>query len=100
MRLCSICKKNVATVYTAKIENGKTEMIGLCMECARKMGIPVVDQLMQQAGITPEAFENITEQMNNVLSDINPDEINNNNFLTSLIGGVAQVPKGDGAKEQ
>lgn len=87
MKLCSICKKNIATIYTAKIENGKTEMVGLCIECARKLGIPVVDQLMQQAGITPEAFENITEQMNSILQDADPEELNNNNFLMSLMNG-------------
>jgi protein-arginine kinase activator protein McsA len=66
VKLCSVCKKNIATIYTAKVENGKTEMVGLCIECARKMGIPVVDQLMQQAGITPEEIENLSEQMGNM----------------------------------
>lgn len=87
MQMCSICKKNVATIYTAKVENGKTEMVGLCLECARKLGIPVVDQLMHQAGITPEALENITEQMNNMLQDVDEDELNNSDFLTNLMGG-------------
>jgi ATP-dependent Clp protease ATP-binding subunit ClpA len=102
MKLCSICKKNVATIYTAKVENGKTEMIGLCLECAKKLGIPVVDQLMQQAGITPEAFENITEQMNNILQDANPEDLNNNNFLMSLMneqGSDAKDSQDDDAIE-
>lgn len=78
MKLCSICNKNVATIYTAKIENGKSEMTGICIECARKMGLPVVDQLMQQAGITPDDFENLTEQMNSMFQDMNTDDSNNN----------------------
>lgn len=98
MKLCFICKKNVATIYTARIENGKTEMVGLCMECAKKMGIPVVDQLMQQAGITPEAFENITEQMNNMLQDVDEDELNNGDFLMNLMNGNMPQPKDQDAE--
>ena len=50
MKICSVCKKNIAIIFTSKIENGKSELKGLCMECAKNMGVPVVDQLMQQTG--------------------------------------------------
>lgn len=84
MKLCSICNKNVATIFTAKIEDGKTKMIGLCIECAKKMGMPVDDMLMQQAGITPEDFEDMAEQMNlmfqNQEGDVHNNMSNENNF--------------------
>lgn len=76
MKLCSICNKNIAVLYTAKVENGKTEMIGVCIECAKKMGIPIVDQLIEQAGISPEELENLSEQMNGMLQDANLDDLN------------------------
>ena len=87
MKLCSMCNKNIATVYTAKIENGKPEMIGLCMDCAKKMGVPIIDQLMKQAGVTPEDMENLSEQMNNMLQDINIEDINSNS-LSSFLNGT------------
>lgn len=94
MKLCSVCNKNVATIFTTKIENGKPQIMGLCIECARKMGLPVVDQLMQQAGITPEDFENLTEQMNSMFENENPeDEGSNNNFFRNLMNNSAPSPE-------
>jgi len=88
MQICSICKKNVATIYTAKIENGKSEMIGICFECAKKMGYPIMDQLIKQSGIKPEDIENLAEQMNGMLQDINIDELGEDNLLSSLMNNV------------
>ncbi|TDT63284.1 ATP-dependent Clp protease ATP-binding subunit [Fonticella tunisiensis] len=103
MKLCSICNKNIATVFATKIENGKTEVVGVCIQCAKKMGFPVIDQIMQQAGISQEDFENLTEQMNSMLQDIDLENMNvenidmgtmsidnddKNNFFSKLFGGV------------
>jgi len=76
MKLCEICKKNIAMILTSKIENGKTETIGLCIECAKKKGIPVMDQLMQQAGLSEEDIESLNEQMGNMFKDMNLEGMN------------------------
>ncbi|MGY0374960.1 AAA family ATPase [Clostridium sp. JNZ J1-5] len=93
MQMCSICKKNVATIYTAKVEDGKTEMVGVCLECAKKMGYPILDQLMKQAGITPENFENLAEQMNGMLQDISIDDLSENSMLSNLFNGILPEQK-------
>ncbi len=36
MKLCEICNKNVASIFTAKLENGKPHIMGVCIECAKK----------------------------------------------------------------
>ena len=41
--LCSRCKKRVAVVYISKIENGKTVNEGLCLKCAKDLGLPQVN---------------------------------------------------------
>jgi ATP-dependent Clp protease ATP-binding subunit ClpA len=84
MKMCSICKKNIATVYTAKIENGKSEIIGICLQCAKKMGYPILEQLMQQAGLTPEDFDNLSEQMNSILQDMDFENLEGNNIFSNL----------------
>ena len=66
-------------MFTSKIENGKSEIQGLCIKCAKKMGIPVIDQLMQQTGMTPEDIENLTNQMNDIFDGEYIDE--NNPFM-------------------
>ncbi|WP_435790979.1 AAA family ATPase [Clostridium sp.] len=76
MKLCEICKKNIAMILTSKIENGKTETVALCMECAKKRGIPVMDQLMQQAGISSDDIENLNEQMGNMFKGMDLENMN------------------------
>ena len=44
--LCSRCKKNIAVIFITKIENGKTINEGLCLKCARELGIKPVDDIM------------------------------------------------------
>ena len=85
MKLCSACKKNVAIIFTTKIENGKTEMNGLCIDCAKKMGIPVIDQLMQQTGMSKEDVDNLTEQMNGMFQDMDIEDVDSNNMFMNFL---------------
>jgi len=87
MKLCSVCKKNVAVIFTSKIVNGKPEITGLCINCAKKMGMPIIDQLMKQSGMTSEDVENLTKQMNDMFEDMDMDELNEDNPFMSLING-------------
>ena len=50
--LCSRCKKRVAVVYISKIENGQTVNEGLCLKCAKDLGLPQVNDMMRRMGIT------------------------------------------------
>ena len=62
--LCSRCKKNVAVVFISRL-NEKNEMVneGLCLQCAAKLGLPQVEDMMKRMGITPEDLENINSEM-------------------------------------
>lgn len=99
MQKCSICNKNTATIYTAKVENGKSEMVGICLECAKKMGYPIMEQLMKQMGITPESMENIAEQMNGMFQDISMDDLGENNLLSNLFSGIFPQEKEDSIED-
>ncbi len=96
MKMCSICNKNIATIFTARIINGKSEMVGICIQCAQKMGMPVIDQLMQQAGITPEELENLNEQMSSLLQENGGEEMDDKSIL-ELLSGEA-TPSGEEKK--
>ena len=50
--LCSRCGKNVAVVFITKIENGKSTNEGLCLKCAKELGIKQVDDMVKQMGIS------------------------------------------------
>ena len=76
MKKCSECKKNVAMMRTAKIENGKTEYVDLCLECAQKKGYPVMDEIMNQINLSPEEMDNLSKQMNKLFDKAAGDEDN------------------------
>ncbi|QZY56404.1 ATP-dependent Clp protease ATP-binding subunit [Crassaminicella profunda] len=99
MKMCSVCKKNIAVVFTTQVENGKTEIKGLCIECAKKMGIPVVDQLMKQAGMNPEDIENLTEQMKDMFQGMDMDGLEDENFLENLAEGAFPFMKDEDHQE-
>ena len=76
MKKCSECKKNVAMMRTAKIENGKTEYVDLCLECAQKKGYPVMDEIMNQINLSPEEMDNLSKQMNKLFDKASDDQDN------------------------
>lgn len=88
MKLCSICNKNIATIFTAKMVEGKTETVGVCLPCAKKMGLPVIDQLMEQTGMSPEEVENLSEQMNDMMKDVNIEELSKSDMFMNLMNGA------------
>ena len=46
--LCSRCKKNIAVVFISKMEGDKTINEGLCLKCAKELGLPQVDDMMKR----------------------------------------------------
>ena len=66
--LCARCHKNVAVIYVTKIENGKTTSEGLCLKCARELGMKPVDDFMQKMGITDDDIENMAGEMMEALN--------------------------------
>ena len=62
-QLCSKCKKNLAVVFITRQENGKNVNEGLCLKCAKNLGLPQVDEMMRRMGITDEDLDNISNEM-------------------------------------
>ena len=61
--MCTRCQKNVAVVFITKIEGGDTKNEGLCLKCARELGIKPVDDMMKKMGISDEDLESISTEM-------------------------------------
>ena len=114
--LCSRCKKNLAVVFIAKMEGDKTTNEGLCLKCAKDLGLPQVDEMIKRMGISDEDLENINNEMMQAMggaenlaelpdgSDDNGEEEEGKTatfpFLNRLFSG-GEMPKNpeDGAEE-
>ncbi len=65
--LCSRCGKNPAVVYITKFENGGTVNEGLCLRCAKDLGIKPIDDMFKKMGINDEDLDRLTSEMVNAL---------------------------------
>ncbi len=61
--LCTRCKKRMAVVFITAMQGEEKRNEGLCLVCARELGIPQVKEYMDQMGITDENIDDICQQV-------------------------------------
>ena len=77
MVMCSQCHKRVAVIFVTKMENGEKTTQGLCMKCAKELGVPVdniVGNVMDQLGVTPDQLENMESELGAFLQGNTPSD--------------------------
>lgn len=55
--LCSRCKKRQAVVFISTIQGNDKRDEGLCLICAKKLGVPQVNDYLEKMGISDEDLE-------------------------------------------
>ena len=119
-KLCTKCKKNVAVVFITRIENGASLNEGYCLKCARSLGVPQIDQVVRQMGISEDELDMLSDEMGNFFGQMDDtdkhddDEVDSQTatfpLLNQLFGGMSnpgnnlpehpapkkEEPKGDG----
>jgi len=93
--ICTRCKKRPAVVFITAMQGDEKKNEGLCLVCAKEMGLPQVTEYMNQMGITDDDLEIFSEQ----LMDINDGESfelggsdTMPSFLSSLFGSGSPFP--------
>ena len=95
--MCSRCKKRVAVVFITRQEGSETINEGLCLKCASELGIAPVNEMMEKMGITPDEIDELTEQMEGMMSggaeeDFEPGGASTfPPFLQNLMGGLRDL---------
>ncbi len=74
MEMCTRCKKRPATVYIMKLENNVQKQEGLCLVCAKELGIKPVNDMMTKMGITEEELENMEKMFADMLPAVTGDD--------------------------
>ncbi len=72
MQMCARCQKRVAVVFITKLENNQTINEGLCLKCAKDLGIKPVNDMLEKMGISEEDFDRLSEDMKDMFDNI-PD---------------------------
>ena len=95
--MCSNCHKRPAVVFLSPTGDIK-ESRGLCLVCAKKLGIKPVNDLLDKMGITDDQMEAMESELNAMMNDEDQDEIPegndpDENALSGFIpGGAATMP--------
>ena len=66
MVMCSKCHKRVAVVFVTKVENGEKASHGLCIKCAKEMGLPIeniMGDIYNKMGVSPEQIEDMEDEL-------------------------------------
>ena len=85
--LCVNCKKNTAVVFIKKFDPvNKTESTdGYCLQCVSQLGLAPVDDVLKDMGITQEQMEAMSADMNEFMSQMNPDGEDGDEFSSPLV---------------
>lgn len=99
MMMCTRCKKNVAVVFITKAENGKTVNEGLCLSCAKELGLPTMDKIMPNMSdieaLSDEDIKNVSGQLANFFGGQLPDGLSD----MMNMGQEPSMPENEEAEE-
>jgi len=77
--LCSVCHKNMAVIFTKKMDRDKNTTEGLCYNCAKEKGINPLEILAKQANLSEDELNDMSKQFEDIFDDLsqnlNIDEI-------------------------
>lgn len=72
MVMCSRCHKRMATIFVTKVENGQRTSEGICMKCAKELGLPTQQMLgnvMGNLGLSEEQMQSMEEELQGLIQD-------------------------------
>ena len=74
MKLCSKCKKRPAVVFISNPANAGSEPEGLCLVCAKELGIKPVNDMLKSMNMSDEDIEMMSNQFMEMFSPEDQDE--------------------------
>ena len=75
LKLCSRCGVNPAVIFITKMEGDKTTNEGLCLSCAKSLGIAPLNEMMSQLGINDEDIDNLNNEMSEFMNSSSPEQM-------------------------
>ena len=113
MKMCSRCKKRPAVVFVSDMSNPNAETNGLCLVCAKEMGLKPVEDMLKRMNISDEDIEQMSDQFMDImaLNEENDDASLNDEtfdlgtapampFLNKIFGNMGGETAKSDAKEK
>lgn len=87
--ICTKCKKRIAVVFITTMQGNEKKNEGLCLICAKDMGLPQVDEYIKQMGLSDDELEESYKAMFGDIEDFEDGE-DGEDFKP---GGANTMPK-------
>ncbi|GHV29732.1 chaperone ClpB [Clostridia bacterium] len=99
MMLCTRCKKRPAVIFMTKIDAGETINEGLCITCAKELGIKQVDDIVKKMGLSYEEIESMNNQLMGMAEETDSGRENDESaeeMVNRRIFNIMSVPQASG----
>ncbi len=70
LQKCAKCKKRPAMVFITRLENGNTINEGLCLICAKELGIKPVSDMLARMGVDETQMDAMLEDIDTALPEL------------------------------
>ena len=70
LQQCAKCKKRPAVVFITRLEGNKSVNEGLCLVCAKQLGIKPINDILAKMGVSDEDLETMSGEVEGMLSAI------------------------------
>ncbi len=74
MQMCAKCQRRVAVVFITRMDKEGTVNEGLCLNCARELGIKPVNDMLERIGVSEEDLDRMSEDLRNTLAEMEDGE--------------------------
>ena len=92
--ICTRCKKRPAVVFITAMQGDEKKNEGLCLVCAKELGLPQVDEYIKQMGISDEDLELFSNQLMDIAEGDSFEPGGSEtmpSFLSNLFGGGSSI---------
>lgn len=90
MVTCSRCHKRMAVIFLTKIEGGETKQEGLCIKCAKELGIKPVEDVLSKIGLDDEAIDKLDSEMEEFIENAKENGIINDDGAPEESDGLSE----------
>lgn len=74
MEMCARCHSRPAMVFITRLENGTSKNEGICLKCAKELGIKPIDDILKKMGISEEEFDRMSEEADGFMQSMVPSQ--------------------------
>ena len=72
--MCARCNKRPAVVFISRLEGDKAINEGICLRCAKDMGLKPVDDIMEKMGISAEDLDRMDMEMQGLMESMTEED--------------------------